>query len=87
MNVLIGDVFDPATFYVAPLIVEEVIITHFSYVILGFFGHFEKDSRRIPKKLKQFSSQNSSKFVKNSMVCQLKTNFLPAAQRLGQQLT
>ena len=40
-----------------------------------FFGHFENNSRRIPKKLKQFSPKNLSKFVENSIICQLKTNF------------
>ena len=40
-----------------------------------FFGHFEKNSRWIPKKLKQFSPQNSSKFVENSIICQLNTIF------------
>ena len=41
----------------------------------GFFWHFENNSRRILKKLKQFSPKNSSKFVKNSIICQLKTKF------------
>ena len=41
----------------------------------GFFGHYENDSRRILKKFKQFSPKNSSKFVKNSIICQLKTKF------------
>ena len=39
----------------------------------GFFGHFETSSRGILKKLKQFSPKNSSKFVNNSIICQLKT--------------
>jgi len=44
-----------------------------------FFGHFEKNSR--PKKLKPKKTQanfqkNSSKSFKNSIICQLKTDFL-----------
>ena len=37
-----------------------------------FFGHFEKNSR--PKKL--MPKKNSSKLFKNSIICQLKTDFL-----------
>ena len=50
-------------------------ISLISYCLQAFFGHFEKNSRLIPKKLKQFSPKNSSEFVKNSIICQLKTNF------------
>ena len=44
-----------------------------------FFGHFEKNSR--PKKLKPKKnsskiSKNSSKSFKNSIICQLKTDYL-----------
>ena len=49
---------------------------------LFFFNFFvkgldilKKNWRRILKKLMQFSPKNSSEFVKNSIICQLKTNF------------
>ena len=56
--------------------------TNFLFQAIGiagfFFGHFEKNSR--PKKLKPKKnsskfSKNSSKSFKNSIICQLKTDF------------
>ena len=38
------------------------------------FGHFEKNSRRIRKKTRAIFPKNSSRCVKNSRICQLKTN-------------
>ena len=44
-------------------------------MFLAFFGHFEKNSRRIRKKIKQFFPKAQANVLKNSRICQLKTNF------------
>ena len=41
----------------------------------GFFGHFEKNSRQIRKKLKQFIPKTQANLLRNSRICQPKANF------------